>query len=83
MVPLCEVSHAGYPQSYPQILWVTGWSAWVVCNITIFDASSDMLVIDITNSATKYNVGDLVTFKIKYMGALYLLNSDYIGKFVE
>ena len=52
-------------------------------HITIFDASSDMLVIDITNSATKYNVGDLVTFKIKYMGALYLLNSDYIGKFVE
>lgn len=52
-------------------------------NITIFDASSDMLVIDITNSDTKYNVGDLVTFKIKYMGALYLLNSDYIGKQVE
>ena len=52
-------------------------------HITIFDASSDMLVIDITNSATKYNVGDLVIFKIKYMGALYLLNSDYIGKFVE
>ncbi len=52
-------------------------------HITIFDASSDMLVIDITNSATKYNVGDLVTFKIKYMGALYLLNSDYIGKQVE
>ena len=52
-------------------------------HITIFDASSDMLVIDITNSATKYKVGDLVTFKIKYMGALYLLNSDYIGKFVE
>ena len=52
-------------------------------HITIFDASSDMLVIDITNSATKYNVGDLVTFKIKYMGALYLLNSNYIGKQVE
>lgn len=52
-------------------------------HISIFDASSDMLVIDITNSATKYSVGDLVTFKIKYMGALYLLNSDYIEKQVE
>ena len=52
-------------------------------HITIFDASSDMLVIDITNSKTRYKIGDLVTFKIQYMGALYLLNSDYIGKQVE
>ena len=49
-------------------------------DITIIDASSDMLVIDISNSKTAYKVGDLISFKIKYMGALYLLNSDYIEK---
>jgi predicted amino acid racemase len=49
-------------------------------DITIIDASSDMLVIDISNSKKNYKIGDLVSFKIKYMGALYLLNSDYIEK---
>lgn len=52
-------------------------------NITIVDASSDMLVIDITNSENNYNVGDLISFKLKYMGALHLLSSDYIEKIVE
>ncbi len=52
-------------------------------NITIVDASSDMLVVDITNSENKYHVGDLVSFTLKYMGALHLLNSDYIEKRVE
>ncbi|KVV14880.1 alanine/ornithine racemase family PLP-dependent enzyme [Flavobacterium sp. TAB 87] len=49
-------------------------------DITIIDASSDMLVIDISNSKKNYKIGDLISFKIKYMGALYLLNSDYIEK---
>ena len=49
-------------------------------DITIIDASSDMLVVDITNSKKEYNVGDLISFNLKYMGALYLLNSDYIEK---
>lgn len=48
--------------------------------ITIVGASSDMLVIDIGQSKKKYKVGDLVSFKLKYMGALGLLNSDYIEK---
>ena len=51
-------------------------------NITMIDASSDMLVVDISNSDNKYKIGDLISFKIKYMGALYLLNSDYIEKIV-
>ncbi|AWG22345.1 amino-acid racemase [Flavobacterium faecale] len=51
--------------------------------ITIVDASSDMLVIDISNSDTNYKIGDLVSFKIQYMGALYLLNSDYVEKTIE
>ncbi|NGY37929.1 alanine/ornithine racemase family PLP-dependent enzyme [Flavobacterium sp. XN-5] len=49
-------------------------------DITIVDASSDMLVIDISHSKKGYKIGDLVSFKIQYMGALYLLNSDYIEK---
>lgn len=53
------------------------------CDITIIDASSDMLVIDISNSKMKYKIGDLVSFKIQYMGALYLLNSKYIEKTID
>ena len=43
-------------------------------------ASSDMLVIDIDDNDHGYKVGDLVPFDLKYMGALSLLNSSYIGK---
>lgn len=52
-------------------------------DITIVDASSDMLVIDISKSKKSYHIGDLVAFKIRYMGALYLLNSEYIDKTIE
>ncbi len=52
-------------------------------NISIVDASSDMLVVDISNSKNKYKIGDLISFKIKYMGALYLLSSDYIEKTID
>lgn len=48
--------------------------------IIIVGASSDMLVVDIGDSVKNYKVGDLVSFKLKYMGALGLLNSDYIEK---
>ncbi|GIZ08461.1 alanine/ornithine racemase family PLP-dependent enzyme [Flavobacterium sp. UMI-01] len=51
-------------------------------SITIVDASSDMLVIDITHSSKEYKIGDLISFTLQYMGALYLLNSDYIDKTV-
>jgi len=48
-------------------------------NLTIIDASSDMLVIDL-GKTDQYKVGSLVSFRLKYMGALYLLNSYYIEK---
>lgn len=51
-------------------------------NIIIVDASSDMMIIDITNSKKTYKVGDLIDFKLQYMGALYLLNSNYIDKII-
>ena len=43
-------------------------------------ASSDMLVIDIDDNDQGYKVGDLIPFDLKYMGALTLLNSEYIEK---
>ena len=51
-------------------------------NLTIIDASSDMLVIDLGQSKD-YKVGSLVVFHLKYMGALGLLNSEYIEKMLE
>lgn len=48
--------------------------------IEISGASSDMIVMDIGENEQGYKVGDLVSFNIEYMGALALLNSDYIGK---
>ena len=52
-------------------------------SITIIDSSSDMTVIDISYSKNNYKVGDLVSFNLQYMGALYLLNSNYIEKIIE
>lgn len=43
-------------------------------------ASSDMLVIDLQENPKGYKVGDIIPFDLKYMGALRLLNSAYIGK---
>lgn len=48
--------------------------------IEIAGASSDMLVIDLGTSEGEHKVGDLISFDLKYMGALSLLNSDYIEK---
>jgi ornithine racemase len=48
--------------------------------IEISGASSDMLVIDLGKTRRNYKVGDLVSFKLRYMGALSILNSDYIEK---
>ncbi|MBT8316032.1 MAG: alanine/ornithine racemase family PLP-dependent enzyme [Lutibacter sp.] len=48
--------------------------------IDFIGASSDMLVVDLTNTRKKYKVGDVVSFKLKYMGALRIMNSKYIDK---
>lgn len=47
--------------------------------IEISGASSDMLVLDLGDES-RYKVGDLVPFRLKYMGALGLMNSNYIEK---
>jgi predicted amino acid racemase len=48
--------------------------------IEIIGGSSDMLILDLGDNKKSYKVGDLVSFSLKYMGALRLLNSDYIEK---
>jgi ornithine racemase len=56
---------------------------YLICDdakITIVDASSDMTVVDISNAKKDYKIGDLISFRLHYMGGLYLLNSDYIEK---
>ncbi|MCF8378613.1 MAG: alanine racemase [Bacteroidales bacterium] len=48
--------------------------------IKIAGASSDMIVIDLDENRKKYKVGDLIEFKLDYMGTLRILNSKYIEK---
>tara|TARA_R110001583_G_scaffold71180_1_gene200827 strand:+ start:34300 stop:35373 length:1074 start_codon:yes stop_codon:yes gene_type:complete len=48
--------------------------------ITIIGASSDMLVVDLSGTKKAYKIGDVVSFKMKYMGALRIMNSKYIEK---
>ncbi|MBD3636422.1 MAG: alanine racemase [Crocinitomicaceae bacterium] len=48
--------------------------------LELIGGSSDMLVMDLGDAQSEYHVGDFVTFDLKYMGALRLLNSDYIEK---
>lgn len=43
-------------------------------------ASSDMIVLDIGKNRMGYKVGDLIPFRLNYMGALSILNSDYVEK---
>jgi len=52
-------------------------------DIEITDASSDMLILDVGDNQNNYEVGDFIRFRMKYMGALGIMNSDYIEKTVE
>ncbi|MGM0588662.1 MAG: alanine racemase [Bacteroidota bacterium] len=52
-------------------------------DVEIIDASSDMLIADVGQNENDYKVGDFIRFRLKYMGALSLMNSDYIDKVVE
>ncbi len=52
-------------------------------DIEIVDASSDMLVVNVGQNEKDLKVGDMISFKLKYVGALGLMNSNYIDKIVE
>lgn len=47
--------------------------------VNLVGASSDMLVADLGKNP-RYKIGDFISFKLKYMGALGLMNSNYIDK---
>jgi predicted amino acid racemase len=49
-------------------------------SIEVSGASSDMIVMDIGENGNNYKVGDMITFKLSYMGILAVMSSSYIGK---
>lgn len=46
-------------------------------------ASSDMIVVNLGKNKQGYNVGDVVEFRMDYMGTLRAINSKYIDKKVK
>ena len=52
-------------------------------NVSIVGASSDMLVLDVKDNPEHLKVGDLVAFKMDYMGLLRVMNSSYVDKIIE
>ena len=52
-------------------------------DISIAGASSDVIVIDLGENKKKYKVGDLIEFKLDYMGTLRILNSKYVDKRIK
>ncbi len=50
--------------------------------VTVLEASSDMLVVDLGDSSGDYRVGSDIEFSVRYMGVLGLMNSRYIDKVV-
>ena len=52
-------------------------------DIVIVGASSDHLVLDITDSSRTYKVGSLVTFQLSYGGILSSMSSAYVRKVVR
>ena len=51
--------------------------------ISIFGASSDHLIIDVTDSKKEYKLGDIVEFKIDYGCLLAAMTSVYIEKYYK
>lgn len=52
-------------------------------HIEIIGESSDMLVLDLGSNRDNKKVGDLIRFKMDYMGVLRIMNSPYIEKRLE
>lgn len=52
-------------------------------DLEIVGASSDMLVVDLGENESNYQIGDLMEFTMDYMGILRLMNSRYVEKRVK
>lgn len=51
--------------------------------LKIVGSSSDMMVIDLGENESGYQVGSLIEFGLDYMGILRLMSCDYVDKLVE
>jgi len=49
-------------------------------DIEVVGVSSDMMVIDLGENNQNYKVGDLIEFKMDYMGTVNVMSSKYISK---
>lgn len=49
-------------------------------NVIILGGSSDHLILDITDSDRKYEVGDKITFILNYVAILKAMTSEYVNK---
>jgi len=54
----------------------------IVPGIKIESYSSDHLILDITDARQNYDIGDIISLRCDYMGALYAATSDYVDKLV-
>ncbi|MGL4607971.1 MAG: alanine/ornithine racemase family PLP-dependent enzyme [Eubacteriaceae bacterium] len=50
--------------------------------IQIESYSSDHLILDISDTDTSYDVGDIISLRCDYMGALYASTSEYVEKII-
>lgn len=51
--------------------------------ITLLGASSDHLILDVTESNKEYRIGDIIEFNIKYSCLLQSMTSNYITKYYK
>lgn len=51
--------------------------------IELIGASSDHLIVNVTNSPYPYKVGDIIKFKLTYGGILSCCTSEYVEKVIE
>ena len=51
--------------------------------ISILGASSDHMILDLTNAEIKYKVGDVVEFDVNYGALLGAATSEYVNKIVK
>ncbi len=52
-------------------------------SIDIIGSSSDHIIVDVTNSANTYEIGDIIKFKLTYSSILSLMTSKYVSKYYE
>ncbi len=52
-------------------------------SLKLVGASSDMMVISLGENKKKFKVGDLIEFKLDYMGIVRIMNSKYIDKKIK